>query len=172
MNEVNVYWSPNIPTSSSEINVTVYGHMLYGDGIDNVSLGVRIGASSWNNYTITGNVHNSEEGDLESYSYLIPAQADGTNITVQASIRNGTTWHVGMEMVIRVRNSIGSLPTTTTTTGTTTTGTTTTGTTTTGTTTTTTTTTDPLTQFLIEWGVYIAAGIAAVILGIVFTRRK
>jgi phosphatidylserine/phosphatidylglycerophosphate/cardiolipin synthase-like enzyme len=149
MNEVNIYWSPNIPTSSSTINVTVYAHMLNSTNLDEVNLGVKIGAGTWSNYSIIGNIHKSEEGDLESYSRLLPAQADGTNITVQASIRIGATWYVGMEMVIRVRNSIGSLPTTTVT-----------------------TTVDPLTQFLIEWGVYIAAAVAAVILGIVFTKRK
>ncbi|UCH05375.1 MAG: hypothetical protein JSW05_04200 [Candidatus Thorarchaeota archaeon] len=149
MNEVNVYWSPNIPTSSTTINVTVYAHMLNSTNLDEVSLGVRIGTGAWSNYSIIEHIHNSEEGDLESYSRLLPAQADGTNITVQASIRIGSTWYVGMEMVIRVRNSIGSLPTTTTT-----------------------TTVDQLMQFLIDWGIYIAAAIAAVILGIVFQRRR
>jgi hypothetical protein len=147
MNEINVYWSPNIPTSSSTINVTIYAHMLNSTNLDEVSLGVKIGAGAWNNYSVIDHIHNSEEGDLESYSRLLPAQADGTNVTVQASIRIGSTWYVGMEMVIRVRNSIGSLPTTTT-------------------------TVDPLIQFLTEWGVYIAAAIAAVILGIVFKTRK
>ena len=122
--------------------------MLNSTNLDEVSLGVKIGTGTWNNYSIIGNIHNSEEGDLESYSRLLPAQADGTNITVQASIRIGSTWYVGMEMVIRVRNSIGSLPTTTT------------------------TAVDPLMQFLIDWGVYIAAAIAALILGVVFKRRK
>lgn len=149
MNEVNVYWSPNIPTSSTTINVTVYAHMLNSTNLDEVNLGVKYGTGAWNNYSIISQIHRSEEGDLESYSRLLPAQADGTNITVQASIRVGTTWYVGMEMVIRVRNSIGSLPTTTTT-----------------------TTVDPLMQFLLEWGIYIAAAIAAVILGIIFKRRK
>jgi len=149
MNEINVYWSPNIPTSSSTINITIYAHMLNSTNLDEVSLGVKIGAGAWNNYSVIDHIHNSEEGDLESYSRLLPAQADGTNITVQASIRIGATWYVGMEMVIRVRNSFGSLPTTTTT-----------------------TTVDPLIQFLIDWGVYIAAAIAVVILGIIFKTRK
>ncbi|MFX1603995.1 MAG: phospholipase D-like domain-containing protein, partial [Promethearchaeota archaeon] len=153
MNEVNVYWSPNIPTSSTTINVTVYAHMLNSTNLDEVSLGVKFGTGVWNNYSIISHIHKSEEGDLESYSRLLPAQADGTNITVQASIRIGSTWHVGMEMVIRVRNSIGPLPTTTGTT-------------------TATTTPNPLLEFLAEWGIYIAAAIAAVILGIVFQRRK
>ncbi|MFX0046334.1 MAG: hypothetical protein ACFE8Z_10845, partial [Candidatus Hermodarchaeota archaeon] len=153
MNEVNVYWSPNIPTSASTINVTVYAHMLNSTNLDEVNLGVKFGTGVWNNYSIISHIHKSEEGDLESYSRLLPAQADGTNITVQASIRIGSTWHVGMEMVIRVRNSIGPLPTTTGTT-------------------TATTTPNPLLEFLAEWGIYIAAAIAAVILGIVFQRRK
>jgi phosphatidylserine/phosphatidylglycerophosphate/cardiolipin synthase-like enzyme len=39
--EVNVGWDPHIPTSSSEINVTVYAHMLYND-VEDVKLGVKI----------------------------------------------------------------------------------------------------------------------------------
>ncbi|MFX1272962.1 MAG: phosphatidylserine/phosphatidylglycerophosphate/cardiolipin synthase family protein, partial [Promethearchaeota archaeon] len=38
---VNVGWNPHIPTSSSEINVTVYAHMLYND-VEDVILGVKV----------------------------------------------------------------------------------------------------------------------------------
>ncbi len=106
--DVNLYWSPNIPTSSSSIDVTVYGHELFDDTITTVSLGVKIGSGTWSNYTITGTAFASAEGELENYIHTIAAQADGTDITVQASIEAGGVWHVGEEMVIRVRNHIGS----------------------------------------------------------------
>lgn len=114
--DVNLYWNPNIPTSAADINVTVYAHPLFSTGVTDVSLGVKIGAGSWNNYTVTANVFDSAEGDAENYFYVITPQADGTNITVQASVQAGGIWHVGEEMVIRVRNSIGSIITTPTTT--------------------------------------------------------
>ncbi len=116
-NNVNVYWSPNIPRSTDDINVTVYGHMLYALGIDEVRLDVKIGTGPWNNHTITANVYRSAEGDLENYWHLIPAQPDGTDVTVVGRIRiaNGT-WYIGVPMVIHVRDSLGWSPTTTTTT--------------------------------------------------------
>ena len=110
--DVNLYWDPNIPTSSTTIDVTVYGHELFADGITTVSLGVKIGSGAWSNYTITGTAFASAEGDLENFHRIIAAQADGTDITVQASIEAGGVWHVGEEMVIHVRNSIGSSATT------------------------------------------------------------
>jgi phosphatidylserine/phosphatidylglycerophosphate/cardiolipin synthase-like enzyme len=112
--DVNLYWDPNIPTSSSSIDVTVYGHELFADGITTVSLGVKIDSGAWSNYTITGTAFASAEGDLENFVHTIPAQADRTNITVQASIEAGGVWHVGVEMVIRVRNSVGSVITSST----------------------------------------------------------
>jgi phosphatidylserine/phosphatidylglycerophosphate/cardiolipin synthase-like enzyme len=111
--EVNLYWDPNIPTNASEINVTVYGHMLYGDTIDEVELDVKIGDGAWSNITITANVSLSAEGDEENFFYVIPAQPDGTNITIVGRIRVDSTWHTGIPMVIRVRNDIGYAPTTT-----------------------------------------------------------
>ncbi|MHA2080579.1 MAG: phospholipase D-like domain-containing protein, partial [Candidatus Thorarchaeota archaeon] len=110
--DVNLYWDPNIPTSSSEINVTVYAHELYATGVTDVSLGVKIGAGSWSNYSINATVFESAEGQLENYFYVISPQTDRTNITVQASVHAGGIWHVGEEMVIRVRDSIGSVITT------------------------------------------------------------
>ena len=116
MDEVNVYWTPNIPSHSATINVTVYGHELYGDTIDEVELDVKIGNGAWNNHTITANVYDSDESDLENYFFEIAPQADGTNITVVGRIRVGTTWHTGIPMMIRVRDSIGSVTTPLTTT--------------------------------------------------------
>jgi phosphatidylserine/phosphatidylglycerophosphate/cardiolipin synthase-like enzyme len=118
INSVNLYWDPNIPNSSAEINVTVYAHELLSTGVTDVSLGVKIGDGSWNNYSITSNVFESAESDLENYFYVISPQADGTNITVQASVQAGGVWYVSEQMVIRVRDSIGSVithPTTSTT---------------------------------------------------------
>lgn len=152
---INVYWEPNIPNSESEINVTVFAHMLFPD-IDEVSLGVKIGSGQWTNHTITSNFYNTTQNYQETtanYFYVISPQVDGTNITVQASVRNGTNWHLGMEMVIRVRNSIGSIITTTTTTTTTTDG-------------------NPLMEFLAEYGLYIAGAVGVVILVVVFSRRR
>ncbi|RLI54096.1 MAG: hypothetical protein DRP09_13975, partial [Candidatus Thorarchaeota archaeon] len=100
MNLVNLYWDPNIPNSSAEINVTVFAHGLYSAGIDAVSLGVRIGDGAWSNYSITANVFDSVEGDPENFFYVISPQTDGTNITVQASVQSSSVWHVGEQMVI------------------------------------------------------------------------
>lgn len=161
ISDVNLYWDPNIPTSSSEINVTVYAHELYSTGVTDVSLGVKIGAGSWNNYTITANVFASAEGQDENYFYVISPQADGTNITVQASVQAGGVWYVGEEMVIRVRNSIGSIITTPTTTPTTPTS---------GSTTP--TTPGPTPDTLMQLIPYIAIAIVAVIGGICLKKRR
>ena len=144
LDEVNLYWDPNIPTSSSDITVTVYTHELYPD-VDEVKLGVEIPGSEWTNYTITENVQESAEGDEEDYTHEIPAQADGSNISVQAFVRVGTTWHTSLVMVIRVRDAIGSTATTSTTT------------------TTTTTPPDPLAEFLATYGAIIAVVVVVVI---------
>ena len=154
MNDVNLYWNPNIPDSSSEINVTVYAHMLYSTPVESVSLGVKIGSGAWNNYTITANVFDSSEGDLENYFYVIPAQADGTNITVQATVEASGT-HVGEEMVIRVRDSIGSAITTPT-----------------STTPTTPTTTEGIPELLVQLLPYIAIAIVAAIGGLCVKKRR
>ncbi len=145
MDDVNVYWTPNIPTSSSTINVTVYALGLYPN-VDEVQLDVKIGAGAWSNNTITGNVYDSAERDEENYFYDISPQADGTNITVVGRIRVGTTWHIGVPMVIRVRNSIGSAITTSTTT-------------------TPPPTTDPAAEFMATYGVYIIIGAIAALCG-------
>ncbi|TFH02466.1 MAG: hypothetical protein E4H14_17625 [Candidatus Thorarchaeota archaeon] len=150
MDEVNVYWDPNIPNSSAAINVTVYAHMLEGDGITAVSLGVKIGSGSWSNYTITANIFPSAEGQDENFFYVIPAQADGTNITVQANVQAGDVWHVGEEMVIRVRNSIGSATTTTTTT----------------------TTNDDLAQLIAQAIPYILLAVVAAIGGLCYKQKS
>ncbi|MHA1905371.1 MAG: phospholipase D-like domain-containing protein, partial [Candidatus Thorarchaeota archaeon] len=105
--DVNLYWSPNIPTSTDIINVTVYGHELNDSvNLDEVRLRVKIGAGAWNNHTITDNIFESSESDLENYFYEISPQPDGTNITVSAHINNGTHWFDGMEMVIRVLDEV------------------------------------------------------------------
>lgn len=146
LNDVNVYWSPNIPTSSSVINVTVFGHELYNN-IDEVELDVKINDGAWSNNTITSNVFESKEGDLENYFYVISPQTDMTNITVVGRIRVSSTWYTGVPMVIRVRNSIASPTTPTTTT----------------TSTTPTTTIDPWAGFVAEFGLWLAiAGIGIV----------
>jgi len=152
--DVNLYWTPNIPTSTSEINVTVYAHELFSTGVTDVSLGIKIGAGSWNNYSITSNVFESAEGDLENYFYVISPQADGTNITVQASVTAGGVMHVGMEMVIRVRDSIGSVITTPTSP------------------TTPPTTADPLMELIMELLPYIVMGLVAIIAAVFVKRRR
>jgi phosphatidylserine/phosphatidylglycerophosphate/cardiolipin synthase-like enzyme len=152
LDEVNLYWDPNIPTSSADITVTVYTHELDTE-VDEVKLGVKIGSVDWVNYTITENVQESAEGDLEDFTYEISAQADGTNISVQAFVRVGTTWHTSLGMVIRIRDSIGSSapPETTPTT---------------------TTTTDPFAAFLESIGPVAAIAMVAVIIVVVFIARK
>jgi phosphatidylserine/phosphatidylglycerophosphate/cardiolipin synthase-like enzyme len=103
MEEVNLYWSPNIPSSTDTINTTIYAHRLNGSlNLAEVRLRVKIGAGAWNNYTITDNIFDSSEDDPENYFYEISPQPDGTNITVSAHINNGTHWFDGLEMVIHV----------------------------------------------------------------------
>ncbi|MHA1907542.1 MAG: hypothetical protein ACW98Y_09635, partial [Candidatus Thorarchaeota archaeon] len=102
---------------------------------------VKINDGAWSNNTITANVYDSSEGDPENFFYVIPAQADMTNITVVGRIRDGGTWHTGVPMVIRVRNSIAS-PTTTPPP---------------------TTTEDPLAAFMAEYGIWVSVAAIAVI---------
>jgi len=149
---VNVGWSPNIPTSSSTINVTVYAHEYYND-IDEVILGVKINDGAWTNYTITSNVYTSSELHPENFFYVIGPQADGTNITVKAYVYSLSEWSSGLEMVIPVRNSIGSIITTTTTT-------------------TTTTTPDPIAELIAQLLPYIALAVIAVVVGFVAKSRR
>ncbi|MGY5864510.1 MAG: phospholipase D-like domain-containing protein [Candidatus Thorarchaeota archaeon] len=151
---VNVGWTPHIPTSSSEINVTVYAHEYYND-IDVVKLGVKINDGAWTNHTITGNVFDSSELDLENFFFEIGPQADGTNITVIAYVESLGAESKGLEMVIPVRDSIGSVITTTTTTP--------------GTSTTPTTPTDDMLMQLIP---YIAIAIVAVIGGLCLKKKR
>jgi phosphatidylserine/phosphatidylglycerophosphate/cardiolipin synthase-like enzyme len=106
--EVNLYWTPNIPTSSSIINVSVYTLQLYPD-VDEVILGVKIGAGAWTNHTITANVYESPEEDEESYYYEIPQQADGTNITVRAFVEAAGMDYSTLEMVIHVTDEISEI---------------------------------------------------------------
>lgn len=158
--EINLDWNPNIPTSDSDITVTVFAHMLNDTGdILEVKLGVKIGDGQWNNHTITSSVYTTPQNYQETvsnYDYVIPKQPDGTNITVKAYVEwtNGThtSWHEGMDRVIRVRDLLGStLPTTTT---------------------------PPpppppygLVEFLAEYGIYIIAAVAVVVLAVVFKKR-
>ncbi|MFW9816065.1 MAG: hypothetical protein ACFFEW_09070, partial [Candidatus Thorarchaeota archaeon] len=132
-----------------------------------VSLGVKIGDGSWNNYSITANVFDSSEGDPENYFYVISPQADGTNITVQAIVTAGGVPYVSIPMVIRVRDSIGSIITTPTTTTTTPSTTPTTTTTPTGS-----TTPDGTTQLLMELLPYIAIAVVAAIGGLCIKKRR
>ncbi|MEM2142038.1 MAG: phospholipase D-like domain-containing protein, partial [Candidatus Thorarchaeota archaeon] len=104
---VNLYWSPNIPTSSDPIQITVYGHMLY-PSITQVTIDYRINDGAWVNGTdITANVVNSAEGDPENYVFTLPAQPDKTNITVVAHIVAAGVTHTSHPMVIPVRNELG-----------------------------------------------------------------
>ena len=112
--DVNVYWDPNIPNSSTLINVTVFGHELYDSGITGVYLSVKIDDGIWTNYSIIANDYESAEGDPENYFYVLPAQADTTNITVKAYVFVGGSGYVSDPIVIRVRDSIPAvLPPTT-----------------------------------------------------------
>jgi len=114
---VNLYWHPNIPKSTTAIDVTVFAEELYASSITEVILGVKIGAGAWTNHTITANVITSPKGHPEFFTYQIPAQADGTNITVVAYVQVNpgvASWYRGFEMVIHVRDSLGSIVTTTT----------------------------------------------------------
>lgn len=101
MDEVNLYWEPNIPKSTDTINVSVFAHRHYND-VSDVNLSVQIGSDSPTNYSITANVYNSIEDDLENYYYEISPQPHGTNITVRAFVKALGTWHNGTPMVIHV----------------------------------------------------------------------
>jgi hypothetical protein len=147
---VNVGWSPHIPTSSSEINVTVYAHEYYND-IDVVKLGVKINDGVWTNYTITSNVYDSSELDPENFFHEIGPQPDGTNITVIAYVESLGLESKGLEMVIPVRDAIGSVITTPITTP---------------------STTPTSSNALMELIPYIAIAIVAVIGGICVVKRK
>ena len=147
--DVNLYWSPNIPRSTSAITITVYAHALNSSPVDDVELDLRIGTGSWNNFSIIENITDSVEEDPENYLYTLAPQPDGTNITVVARIKVGSTWHVGVPMVIYVRDSLGSAPPTTTST----------------TPATTTTTLSPLQQFLVQYGPILIAAVVALVLG-------
>ncbi len=155
MDDVNLYWTPNIPKSDSVINVTVYTLSLFPH-VDEVELDMKINNGAWSNFTITSNVTDSAEGDPENYFYEIDPQPDGTNITVVARVRVGSTWHTGFPMVIRVRNSIGSMATTPTTTITSPPPT---------------TTLSPVVQMLITYGPYIIIAVV-IILGLVFKKGR
>ncbi len=155
LDDVNVYWTPNIPTNTSVINVTVFAHMLNGSAnVDDVELDVKINDGAWSNVSIIDNIYLSQEDDLENYYYVIPAQADMTNITVVGRILVGSTWYTGVPMVIRVRNSIASPTPTTTTTPTTPT-----------TPATPTPTLDPVAQFIADYGLWLAVAGIGIICG-------
>jgi hypothetical protein len=162
--EVNVGWDPYIPTSSSEINVTVYAHRLYNN-VEDVKLGVKIDNGAWSNTTITSNVYESDEGVDENYFHVISAQPDGTNITVQAYVQALGVWYRGIQLVIPVRDDLGTITTPTPPTSPTTTPPTT-------PTTPPPTTPNPLLELLAEYGIYIVAAIAAVVLAVVFKKRS
>jgi len=104
MEQVNLYWSPNIPTSTDTTNVTVYTQQLYSD-VTEVILGVKIGSGIWTNHTITSNVYPSSEGQLENYYYEIAPQPHGTRILVQAFVQALGVWHKGLNMTIHVLDS-------------------------------------------------------------------
>jgi basic membrane protein A len=105
MDEVNLDWHPNIPTSSDTTNVTVYAHGLYPN-IEEVILGVKIGDDAWTNNTITSNVYGSAEGDLENYFYELSPQTHGTIVTVQAYIKASGIWHTGVNMTIHILDTV------------------------------------------------------------------
>ncbi|MCF2136899.1 MAG: phospholipase D-like domain-containing protein [Candidatus Thorarchaeota archaeon] len=144
--DVNLYWDPNIPKSTSKINITVFAHALNSSPVDDVELDLKIGNGAWSNFSIVNNLTESAESDPENYFYTLDPQPDGTNITVVARIKVGSTWHTGVPMVIRVRDSLGSAITTTTTT-------------------TTTTTLTPFQQFMIQYGPIVIAAVVAIVFG-------
>jgi len=149
---VNVGWYPNIPTSSSEINVTVYAHEYYND-IDEVKLGVKINDGTWTNYTITSNVYDSAERAPENFFFEIAPKPDGTNITVIAYVNSLGEESKGLEMVIPVRDSLGSITSPTPTP-------------------TPTPTENPIVALVIELLPYIAMAIVAAIGAICYKKRK
>jgi phosphatidylserine/phosphatidylglycerophosphate/cardiolipin synthase-like enzyme len=150
--EVNVGWDPYIPTSSSQVNVTVYAHMLYND-VEDVILGIKLNNGAWSNTTIASNVYTSSEGVDENYYHVVSAQPDGTNITVQAFVQAAGVWYRGIELVIPVRDDLGTatLPTTPHTTP---------------------PPTNPLVELIAEYGIYIVTAIAAVVLAVIFKKRS
>jgi phosphatidylserine/phosphatidylglycerophosphate/cardiolipin synthase-like enzyme len=153
--QVNVGWNPYIPSSASQINVTVYAQMLYPD-VEDVKLGVKIDDGAWSNHTITSNVYESSEGVDENYFYVLSHQSDGTNITVQAFVQAASVWYRGIQLVIPVRDDLGiTTPTTQPTTP---------------------PTTPPpppygIVELLAEYGIYIIAAVAVVVLAAVFKKR-
>jgi phosphatidylserine/phosphatidylglycerophosphate/cardiolipin synthase-like enzyme len=153
---INVGWSPHIPRSTSPINVSAFAHEyttyshVYTDDIDEVKLGVKIGSGTWTNYTITSNVYISSERNDENFFHVIDPQPDGANITVRAYILAEGVWSSSLEMLIPVRDSLGSVVTTPTPT----------------------TTPDSLTQLLIELAPYIALALVAVIGGLCVKKRR
>ena len=153
---VNVGWSPHIPKSTTPINVSVFAHEyttyshVYTDDIDEVKLGVKIGSGTWTNYTITSNVYISAERNDENFFHVINPQPDGTNITVRAYILSDGVWSSSLEMLIPVRDSLGSIVTTPTPT----------------------TTPDSLTQLIIELAPYIVLAIVVAIGGLCVKKRR
>ncbi|MHA1927515.1 MAG: phospholipase D-like domain-containing protein [Candidatus Thorarchaeota archaeon] len=109
IDDLNLYWEPNIPSSSSTINVTVFAHRLNGStNLDDVILGVKIADGAWTNHSIIDNIFESSEDDMENYYYEISPQDDGTNITVQSFVNITNNWNKTLPMVIHVVNEIGS----------------------------------------------------------------
>jgi phosphatidylserine/phosphatidylglycerophosphate/cardiolipin synthase-like enzyme len=153
---VNVGWSPHIPKSTSPINVTVFAHEyttyshVYTDDIDEVKIGVKIGSGAWTNYTITSNVYISSERNDENFFHVIDPQPDGTNITVRAYILSEGVWSSSLDMLIPVRNSLGSAITTSTTT----------------------TNMGSFTQLIMEWAPYIALAVVVIIAGLFAKKRR
>ncbi len=148
--EVNLYWDPNIPTSSSVINVSIYAHMLNDSNVDEVYLDYKINDQDWNNISVVDNIYLSEEDDLENYYYVIAAQADMTNITVVGRILVESTWHSSTPMVITVRNELASPTSPTATTSTDTSP----------------TTTDTLAQLIAEFLPLIIVAIVGIVCGV------
>ncbi|MFX0107108.1 MAG: phospholipase D-like domain-containing protein, partial [Candidatus Hodarchaeota archaeon] len=146
-NGVNVYWDPNIPSSSSAIKVSVYSHMF--DSVDDVKLGIAFGSGSWTNETILSNVEESPEGDMEVYFYNIPAQPDGTDIFIKAYIQSDGLWNSSLEMKIQVRDSIGSATTPTPTPS-----------------------GNPLAELIVQFGIVIIGAIAAIVAAVIYKKRK
>jgi hypothetical protein len=163
---VNVGWDPYIPTSSSEINVTVYAQMLYND-VEEVKLGVKIDDGAWSNTTITANVFESSEGVDENYFHVLSAQPDGTNITVQAFVQAAGAWYRGIQLVIPVRDDLGVTTSTTPPTSPQTSPPTSPPT----SPTTTPPPSDGIVALLAEYGIYIIAAVAVLVLAVVFRRR-
>jgi len=127
--------------------------MLYPD-VEDVILGVKIDNGAWSNTTITSNVYESDEGVDENYFHVLPAQPDRTNITVQAFVQAAGVWYRGIQLVIPVRDNLGSTTTTTTTT------------------TTPPPTPNPILEILAEYAIYIVAAVAVFVLAVIFKKRS